>query len=116
MRELWMEPGEVGARARAAIGVETLPTATTGKPAPDSAAWWKAVAQGLARKLWPTREAPHPEDTCQVCRGPNIVWSAPNHVWNRVMPDDGGILCPVCFVIAAESAGIVTVWRLTPET
>lgn len=58
----------------------------------------------------------HPEATCQRCGRENIVWHAPNDVWNNAVPDDG-ILCPVCFVKAAEHAGITPAsWRLTPES
>jgi hypothetical protein len=57
--------------------------------------------------------APHPEDVCQQCGGPNIVWFAPNEIWNRVMLD-GGILCPICFVQRAETEGIKEIWRLAP--
>jgi hypothetical protein len=56
------------------------------------------------------------ESICQACGGPNITWFAPNDVWNRVMPDDGGILCPTCFAHAAAAAGIRhAIWRFAPE-
>lgn len=40
---------------------------------------------------------PHPEDFCQQCGKENTTWFADNALWNKVMPDDGGILCPQCF-------------------
>ena len=58
---------------------------------------------------------PHPEAFCQRCGRPNIVWFAPNEIWNRVNPAEG-ILCPVCFVLSAEDAGIrPTGWMLAPR-
>ena len=58
--------------------------------------------------------APHPEDFCQRCGRRNVVWSAPNDVWNKVMPD-GGIVCPVCFIELAAAKGIEDVWDLSPR-
>lgn len=55
----------------------------------------------------------HPEATCERCGGPNIVWHAPSELWNRAIPEDG-ILCPLCFVVAARAAGIDEIWRLQP--
>lgn len=58
----------------------------------------------------------HPEAFCDECGGPNVVWFAPNTVWNQVMPDSGGILCPVCFIRAAERVGIApSAWCVSPE-
>lgn len=58
-------------------------------------------------------EVGHPEAICDRCGGPNIVWYAPNELWNRAMPDDG-IVCPLCFVVAARVVGIDPVWCLAP--
>lgn len=55
----------------------------------------------------------HPEAICDACGGPNIVWHAPNELWNRAMPNDG-IVCPLCFVVAARKSGIDLVWCLAP--
>lgn len=62
----------------------------------------------------------HPEAVCGRCRGPNIGWSAPSPLWNQVMRGGDinggerfdGIVCPVCFAILAEQAGVASVWRL----
>ncbi len=56
-----------------------------------------------------------PESVCHRCGGNNVVWFAPNEIWNQVdAPED--ILCPSCFVISAELKGITpTGWRLAPE-
>jgi hypothetical protein len=56
----------------------------------------------------------HPEAFCQECHRPNAAWFAPNEIWNAVSPDDG-ILCPVCFIRKAESAGFTGAWKLQPE-
>lgn len=66
----------------------------------------------------------HPEDRCHRCGGPNVVWSAPSPLWNRVMrPADqqghpggeayGGIVCPTCFAALATEAGCGINFRLT---
>lgn len=67
--------------------------------------------------------APHPEDTCRRCRGPNVSWHAPSPLWNQVMRggdingDDlfGGIVCPTCFAVLAEQAGIASGWTLRAD-
>jgi len=60
--------------------------------------------------------------SCMDCRQPYAVWFAPNHIWNLVMGgpgaqgDPGGILCPRCFTLRAEAAGVVpTAWIVMPE-
>lgn len=62
------------------------------------------------------------EATCDDCGGHNPVWFAPNDVWNFVVggpgakDDPGGFLCPVCFIVKAEAAGLVpNVWELRPR-
>lgn len=58
----------------------------------------------------------HPEDFCDECGGRNIVWSAPNDVWNQVTGHPAGlILCPVCFVRRADAAGFRDCWTLVPD-
>jgi hypothetical protein len=59
-------------------------------------------------------ETAHPESFCHRCLRDNVPWFTPNDIWNRVMPDDG-IVCPVCFIQAAEQAGISPgVWSIAP--
>jgi hypothetical protein len=74
-------------------------------------------AQTTTADNTPARDATvlHPEATCQRCGGPNVVWFAPNYVWNEVMPDDGGVLCPTCFILAAYQAGVGSRWRVAPD-
>lgn len=62
------------------------------------------------------------ELACDDCGRPNPVWFAPNEVWNLAIggpdarDDPGGFVCPNCFIIRAEQAGIVpTAWKLEPE-
>ena len=59
----------------------------------------------------------HPEDFCQRCGRSNIVWFAPNNLWNKVVRVNNhpGILCPVCFVELAEALGIREVWKVAPN-
>lgn len=58
---------------------------------------------------------PHPESICDACGGPNVVWFAPNDLWNRVVGSPNGILCPTCFIRAAERCGVEAVWRVDPD-
>ena len=63
------------------------------------------------------------ESYCHLCLGPNIIWSAPSPLWNKVMRGDDidaedlydGIVCPVCFATLAQKAGIAFGWRLVPS-
>lgn len=62
------------------------------------------------------------EATCECCGGPALTWFAPNKLWNLVQggpeatDDPGGMLCPNCFILKAEAAGIVpTAWVLATE-
>lgn len=60
---------------------------------------------------------PHPEDFCHQCGRANIVWFAPNELWNKAVRAHGlpEILCPVCFVQAVEAADISSgAWRVAP--
>lgn len=57
--------------------------------------------------------ADHPEAFCDDCKGPNVVWFAPNNLWNKVVrkvdkPDP--MLCPRCFILRAEAMGIRESW------
>lgn len=60
---------------------------------------------------------------CQDCGTvDNIVWFASSPLWNEVMggpatrDDPGGLLCPVCFVVRVDAAGLRPAgWRLEPE-
>jgi hypothetical protein len=55
----------------------------------------------------------HPEDTCQKCGGENVTWYADNPLWNKVVGSPNGIWCPLCFIKAADAAGIPGVLRIT---
>lgn len=61
----------------------------------------------------------HPEAICEQCGGPNVTWCAPNDLWNRVARRQDGsdpMLCPRCFIIRAEAAGInKSAWVVMPE-
>jgi hypothetical protein len=69
-------------------------------------------------------EAEHPEARCRRCHIPNTNdWSAPSPLWNEVMRGGdingvelfSGIVCPTCFMILAQEAGIASSWRLYAE-
>jgi hypothetical protein len=65
----------------------------------------------------------HPENTCGRCGGPNVAWSAPSPLWNRVMRGDdisgtdlyGGIVCPTCFAVLAEKVGVADLWQMSAK-
>lgn len=63
----------------------------------------------------------HPEDFCHRCFGPLPGWVAPSPLWNRVMRGDGerelfdGIVCPTCFAMCAQEAGVASEWRLEAQ-
>lgn len=65
----------------------------------------------------------HPERTCGRCGGPNTPWVAPSPLWNAVMRGGdingtdahNGIVCPTCFAILAEQAGIADLWQLSAK-
>ena len=67
-------------------------------------------------------DPPIREGLCQICKVEYPVWFAPNELWNKVMRlSDGSepqqFVCPTCFAIKAEKAGIVpTAWTLAPES
>ena len=54
---------------------------------------------------------PETNDLCQKCGLPNPVWFAPNDVWNRLVPNRVGFICPTCFA----SLDFETTWVLIPE-
>ena len=55
------------------------------------------------------------KDVCQRCGQPYGVWFAPNEVWNAVMHERIGMLCPNCFIDKAEARRYqCTGWELRP--
>ena len=61
----------------------------------------------------------HPEAVCHDCGGANVVWFAPNNLWNQVVRKSNKadpILCPRCFILRATAAGICDAWTVLPET
>lgn len=55
----------------------------------------------------------HPEDLCEACGRPNIVWWVDSEEWNRAT-ERGSILCPGCFVERwTEATGLTKIlWEL----
>ena len=72
------------------------------------ARWQEAQAtlDRLGIKEWVPEDG---DQCCQNCGRPNPSWFADNAVWNEVVGDESGVLCPTCFALAAP-AGLV--WRL----
>lgn len=55
-------------------------------------------------------------EICQNCHQANPIWFAPNDIWNAVVEEVSGILCPVCFINRAERQGFkCTARELRPE-
>lgn len=59
-------------------------------------------------------EQSHPEDYCQQCGGKNVVWSADNDLWNELINNREGIICPQCFQKLADAKGVSVIFRATP--
>ena len=59
----------------------------------------------------------HPEAFCQLCGRGNVVWNAPDDIWNRAT--NGAthkILCPRCFMKWYEiEIGRDVVWTIQPS-
>lgn len=73
---------------------------------------------------WDVTVIEHPEQVCHRCLGPNVSWVAPSPLWNEVMRGGdingpwqyGEIICPTCFAVLAEAAGVATgSWMLRPD-
>lgn len=69
----------------------------------------------LQRKSGDRADA-HPEDYCQQCGGKNIVWSADNDLWNKVIGSPNGIICPQCFEKKAEESAVSVIFRAGRRT
>lgn len=92
----------------------------------SNGAWGETQEEAIA--AWNRRPSPPVVEgepgklTCERCGGPVRVWFAPNKLWNLVKggpaatDDPGGMLCPNCFIDAAEEAGLnPTAWVLDVE-
>ena len=62
--------------------------------------------------------AGHLEEFCDDCGGKNVVWYAPNSLWNEVVrrvetgPDP--MLCPRCFALRVQASGRDVIWKFEP--
>ena len=55
-------------------------------------------------------------ERCQTCgRSYEVVWAAPNPLWNDLMGGSEGMLCPDCFSMKASAAGYAPFWVCHPE-
>ena len=63
-----------------------------------------------------TSPKPQEPEICQHCHQAYACWFAPNEIWNLVIPDRVGMLCPNCFLNRAEHAAInLGCWKIAPE-
>ena len=51
---------------------------------------------------------------CQDSARHNPVWFAANELWNKVIPERVGVLCPSCFIKRADKIIVNTGWQLIP--
>jgi hypothetical protein len=79
----------------------------------------------MTRQQWPLemmRRPWQPEDgdtKCQECFCLNPVWWVQHEVWNSVVgSNDGGVLCPNCFIALADTKGYGRsgAWQLYPPS
>jgi hypothetical protein len=99
------------ARMNTSLGVEERRTVTLDDLITQAEEALKALNQ---------RAFGDPESFCRYCGGPNISWSAPSPLWNEVMRGGSingmerldGIVCPTCFCLMAEVAGVAVGWRV----
>lgn len=83
----------------------------------------RAYVEAMPTGAVPGKPAEHPEARCGRCGNPNVQWVAPSPLWNAVMRGgdiDGaeqydGIVCPTCFALLAEAAGVASGWRLIAQ-
>lgn len=63
-----------------------------------------------------TKEDVSKGDTvCQECGMSNPCWNTTNELWNAAWGNEGGVLCPGCFVKLYEiKTGDLRIWRLEP--
>ena len=72
----------------------------------------------LLRRRWNPADG---DTRCQQCGRANPCWFTDNDLWNLVMfgpdatQDEGGVLCPQCFIARAEARNIRVVWHLAPD-
>lgn len=68
-----------------------------------------ALGQGAPE---PQRATWKPEDgdtRCQQCAQPNPVWATAHDLWNSLVGNEGGVLCPRCFMMLSPE----TLWTVT---
>lgn len=80
----------------------------------------RVINQVEWKELRDSWKAPAPSSgqsqKCQICGVPNPVWFAANNVWNEIVPERVGFICPICFITRAEEQGFAcTGWQLVPE-
>lgn len=52
-------------------------------------------------------------ERCRDCkRGYQLVWTAPNDLWNRIWGNEGGLLCPDCFDVRCRAKGTYLRFRV----
>lgn len=55
-------------------------------------------------------------EVCMDCGFPvahfvRSYWNASNVLWNGVVGDEGGVLCPPCFTLRSHEIGVSVAWK-----
>lgn len=94
-------------------GSAILVDRSTVYPVRDFVTRWAAALRTDAE---PVADEPR-EGICDICGTEYPTWYAPNDLWNPVMrrPDGSDVhdfVCPTCFAVWAERAGVATMFVL----
>lgn len=57
-----------------------------------------------------TKAKSHPENYCHQCGSKNVIWYAPNELWNELC-ESWEIICPKCFQERADERGINVIFK-----
>lgn len=64
----------------------------------------------LVRSLWISFVLCDDIETCQGCGRRYDRWWAPQPLWDELIGNYGGLLCPRCFTVRAEAVGVRVCW------
>lgn len=72
---------------------------------------------GWARHWVLRRLFGHEGEICNLCgrRYPTFTWWADSELWDRVVGDRYGLLCPRCFARLADEKGMWVCWTALPH-
>jgi hypothetical protein len=75
--------------------------------------WIQRAEHAIAAMHW---SIDYQSDLCEDCGQPEPIWHANNGDWNRVMGNEVGFLCPMCFIARYEgTTGERPVWKLVRD-